>query len=56
MITFLKGKEGVSSIEYALIAMLIFLVIVGAVTLLSKNVLALFDYIAGQIQGAIGGP
>jgi Flp pilus assembly pilin Flp len=52
---FLKGKESTTSIEYALIGMLIFLTIVVGVTLLSEKVIALYKHIAAHIEAAIGG-
>jgi len=52
---FLKGREGATSIEYALIGMLIFLTIVVAVTLLSQKVIALYTHSAAHIEAAIGG-
>ena len=46
IILFLKDKEGTTAIEYALIASLIFLAIVSAVSLLGTNVKELlFDKI-----------
>lgn len=52
---FLKREDGVTSIEYALLGVLIFLVIIGAVGLLGGRLAELYDYIAGQLTGAIGG-
>ncbi len=47
MITrFLKKEEGVTAIEYALIASLIAVVIVGAVTGVGEAVLAFFNQVA----------
>jgi len=43
---FLKAEDGATAIEYALIASLIFLVIVSAVSLLGSNVTALYNGIA----------
>ncbi|MDE1981316.1 MAG: Flp family type IVb pilin [Betaproteobacteria bacterium] len=46
---FFKSEEGVSAIEYALIAALIAAAIIGAVSLLGKNVSSEFSSIAGVI-------
>lgn len=45
-IRFLKDEEGVTAIEYGLIAALIALAIIAAVTLVGTNLDALFDRIA----------
>jgi len=46
---FLKGEEGVTAIEYALIAALVAVVIIGGATLLGTNLNTLFVNIAGKI-------
>jgi pilus assembly protein Flp/PilA len=51
----LKSEDGVTSIEYALLGSLIFLVIIGGVTLFGQRLNALFDHIAAELAGAIGG-
>ncbi len=43
---FLRGEEGVTAIEYGLIAALIALAIIAAVTLVGTNLDLLFDRIA----------
>ena len=48
-------EEGVTAPEYALIAALVAVVIIAAVTLLGQNVQAAFNAIANAIGGAIGG-
>lgn len=45
----LKGQEGVTAIEYALIAALVAVVIIGGATLLGTNLNTLFVNIAGKI-------
>ena len=52
---FMQEEEGVTAIEYALIAALIAVVIIGALTLLGENISSKFDFIAGKIGGAGGG-
>lgn len=44
--TFRDDTRGVTSIEYALLASLIAMVILGAVSALGKNVLALYELVA----------
>ena len=44
-----KGEEGVTAIEYGLIAALIAVVIVTAVTLVGSNLSDTFDYIADNV-------
>jgi len=46
LLIFLKEEDGVTAIEYALIASLIFLAIVSSVTLLSSNVTTLYNKVA----------
>ncbi len=55
---FAQDESGATAIEYGLIAALIFLVIVGGVTLLSGNVAGMFDRTAAAIAeaGAEGAP
>jgi len=49
---FLKDEEGVTAIEYGLIAALIALVIIGAVTLVGKNLSKTFTSIANTVTGS----
>ena len=49
-----KREDGVTAPEYALIAALVAVVIIGAVTLLGTNVQAAFNAIANAIGAAIG--
>jgi pilus assembly protein Flp/PilA len=53
----IESERGVTAIEYGLIASLIALAIIVALTLLGGNLAGLFNYIAGQVQapGAGGG-
>ena len=56
--TFLKDEGGATAIEYALIAALIAVVIIGSVSLLGTQVSSTFDMIAGALpfaEGAGGG-
>jgi pilus assembly protein Flp/PilA len=46
---FLADESGVTAIEYGLIAGLIALVIIGAVTLLGTNLSSMFGNVAGSI-------
>ncbi len=50
MITrFLKDEEGVTAIEYGLIAALIAVVIIGSVTLVGTQLDGIFNYIQGKL-------
>jgi pilus assembly protein Flp/PilA len=51
IIRFLKGEEGVTAIEYGLIAALIAIVIIVAVTLVGTNLTAVFDKVATALTG-----
>lgn len=46
---FLRENEGVTAIEYALIAALIAIVIIGAVTSTGTSLQAIFNYLSGQL-------
>ena len=46
---FIKDEEGVTAIEYALIASLIAVAIIGAVTLVGTDLSAKFNSIAGSL-------
>lgn len=45
---FIRNDEGVTAIEYGLIASLIAIVIIGSVTLVGTKLDALFNYISTQ--------
>ena len=47
--TFAQDEEGVTAIEYGLIAALIAVVIIGAVTLVGGNLNAIFSFIATKL-------
>ena len=49
---FLSEEEGVTAIEYALIAALIAVVIIGGATAVGTNVNSLFNTIAGKLANA----
>ncbi len=46
---FLKDEEGVTAIEYGLIAALIAVVIIVAVQTVGQNLNAIFTYVAGKL-------
>lgn len=50
---FVHDEEGVTAIEYGLIAALIALAIIGGATLLGTNLNALFNGIAGILGNAL---
>ena len=52
LINFFKDEEGVTAIEYGLIAALIAVVIITAVTLVGNSLENTFNYIGGQIDTA----
>ena len=49
MRTFLKNESGATAIEYGLIAALIAVAIIGAVTALGSNTSSTFDKVAQQM-------
>jgi pilus assembly protein Flp/PilA len=46
---FLLEEDGVTAIEYGLLAALIAVVIIAGATLVGTNLNAIFDYIAGKL-------
>lgn len=46
-----RGEEGVSAIEYGLLAALIAVAIIGGAQLLGTNLNALFNTVAGKVSG-----
>lgn len=50
---FLRDEEGVTAIEYGLIAALIAVVIIVAAGAVGTNLEAVFQYIADQLGGAV---
>jgi len=50
--SFLKDEDGVTAIEYGLIAALIAVVIITAVTLVGDSLENTFNYIGGQVSTA----
>ena len=46
---FLRNEQGVTALEYALIAALVAVVIIGSVSLLGQNVSSVFGTIANTI-------
>lgn len=55
LIRFLKDEDGVTAIEYGLIAALIAVVIIVAVTLVGTELSDTFDTIGQNLQSAGGG-
>jgi pilus assembly protein Flp/PilA len=51
---FAREEDGVTAIEYGLIAALIAIVIIGAVTVVGTSLCGTFDTIAGALGGATG--
>lgn len=45
----IKNEKGVTAIEYGLLAALIALAIIGAVTLLGNNLSTVFNTVAGKV-------
>ena len=52
MLNFIRDENGATAIEYGLIAALIAVVIIGALTVLGGNISAKFSTIAGSVQNA----
>ena len=52
--SFIKREDGASAIEYALIAGLIAVAIIGGAQLLGGNIDDLFEKIAGSLKGVEG--
>lgn len=46
---FLKDEDGVTAIEYGLIAALIAVAIIAAITAVGSNLSTIFNYIAGKL-------
>ena len=53
LVNFIKDEEGVTAIEYGLIAALIAVVIIVSVTLVGDNLVLVFNRIATEIQKAL---
>ena len=52
LMNLIKDEEGVTAIEYGLIAALIAVVIIGAVTLVGTNLSGKFNEVATAVSGA----
>ena len=52
---FMKSESGATAIEYGLIAALISVVIIGAVTLVGNNMSATFQTVAAKLGAGGGG-
>ena len=55
MKSLLKNEEGVTAIEYGLIAGLIAILIIAAVTTAGESLQAIFEAVATALSAAIGG-
>jgi len=57
MVKFIKGfwqdEEGVTAIEYGLIAALIAVVIIGALTMVGTSLDVVFKFISGELDKAV---
>ena len=53
LLKFWKDEEGATAIEYALIAGLIAVVIIAALTALGGSIKGLFEFIQDKVDGAI---
>ena len=51
---FMRDKSGATAIEYGLIAALISVVIIGALTLVGNNLQGVFNVIQGKLAAAAG--
>lgn len=52
---FRDDRSGATSIEYSLVASLIFLAVVGSITAFGGSMADLFDFVVQAITAAIGG-
>lgn len=52
---FTRDEDGVTAIEYGLIAALVAVVLIVGATALGANLNAMFDFIAGKVSGAMAG-
>ena len=52
LLSFLRDESGVTAIEYGLIAGLIAVVIIGAITLVGQDLLAMFNKVATALAPA----
>ncbi len=55
-VRFLKDESGATAIEYGLIAALIAVAIIGAVTAVGDNTSQTFDNISNELGGSVGTP
>lgn len=51
---FLKDESGATAIEYGLIAALVAVAIIGALTVLGNNLTETFNSVSTELQGATG--
>jgi len=52
VVRFAREESGVTAIEYALIAALVAVAIIGAATALGANIGAVFNYVSGKLTAA----
>jgi pilus assembly protein Flp/PilA len=52
IVRFLKGDDGPTAVEYAVMLMLIVIVCIASITTLGKNTNAAFSYVGSVIQAA----
>jgi pilus assembly protein Flp/PilA len=51
MVSFLKGEDGPTAVEYAVMLSLIIVVCIAAITTLGSNANQVFSYVGSNIQG-----
>ena len=47
-----KDRQGVTSVEYGLILAMVFLAMIGAVSLFGSTTIEMWNYVANQVRGA----
>jgi pilus assembly protein Flp/PilA len=52
IVGFLREEDGVTAIEYGLIASLVALAVIAGATLLGTNLNAMFNFVAGKMKTA----
>ena len=55
MIAFAKDEEGATAIEYGLIAALVSVAAIGALTAMGSSLSAMFNSVSSALSGASGG-
>lgn len=49
LLEFLRDQDGIDAVEYGILLAVIFLIIIGAVTLMATNATSMFTKIAGNV-------